>query len=340
MMTAKVLHANLEGVVLKSPSSTYQPGKRNWLKVKKDYLFDGKMADTADLVVLGAWYGSGKKGGILSIFLMGCYDSKDHLWKTVTKVHSGLDDITNDEVHNSLIKLTERADANQTPSWLLCKKALVPDVLAKNPLDMPVWEITGAEFTKAEAHTASGISIRFPRITRRRSDKTAKEANDLAHLEDLFDASKKNVNVDLLLAGCDPQKKELGSEKTPQKVSKPSSSQTSSTKKAKTSTPGSDDGEKSPIPRKRKVERGLSPSQKGLKDFFKPSKEKLEVKKESKSPKSKLFLGLVAHFAMEKDLAKLREQFEMHGGSSTTDTRKANLVFYNTTEVVDINKLR
>lgn len=146
--------------------------------------------------------------------------------------------------------------------------------------------------------------------------------------------------MDLLLAGCDPQKKELGSEKTPQKVSKPSSSQTSSTKKAKTSTPGSDDGEKSPIPRKRKVERGLSPSQKGLKDFFKPSKEKLEVKKESKSPKSKLFLGLVAHFAMEKDLAKLREQFEMHGGSSTTDTRKANLVFYNTTEVVDINKLR
>lgn len=122
---------------------------------------------------------------------MGCYDSKDHLWKTVTKVHSGLDDITNDEVHNSLIKLTERADANQTPSWLLCKKALVPDVLAKNPLDMPVWEITGAEFTKAEAHTASGISIRFPRITRRRSDKTAKEANDLAHLEDLFDASKR-----------------------------------------------------------------------------------------------------------------------------------------------------
>ncbi|EDV42370.1 uncharacterized protein Dana_GF17047 [Drosophila ananassae] len=340
MMTAKVLHANLEGVVLKSPSSTYQPGKRNWLKVKKDYLFDGKMADTADLVVLGAWYGSGKKGGVLSIFLMGCYDSKDRLWKTVTKVHSGLDDITNEEVHNSLIKLTERADANQTPSWLLCKKSLVPDVLAKNPMDMPVWEITGAEFTKAEAHTASGISIRFPRITRRRSDKTAKEANDLAHLEDLFDASKKNVNVDLLLAGCGPQKKELDLEKTPQKGSKRSSSQTSSTTKEKTSTPGSDDREKSPIPRKRKVERGLSPSQKGLKDFFKPTKEKVEVKKEPKSPKSKLFSGLVAHFAMEKDTGKLREQFEMHGGSITTDTQKANLVFYGTTEIVDLNKLR
>ncbi|KAH8306383.1 hypothetical protein KR018_009650, partial [Drosophila ironensis] len=343
MMTAKVLHANLEGVVLKSPTSTYQPGKRNWLKVKKDYLFDGKMADTADLVVLGAWYGSGKKGGVLSIFLMGCYDAKERLWKTVTKVHSGLDDATNDEVHSSLVKLTERADANRTPNWLHCKKSLVPDVLAKDPKDMPVWEITGAEFTKAEAHTASGISIRFPRITRRRSDKTAKEANDLAHLEDLFDASKKNVNVDLLLADCGPEKKALVLEKTPKKE------EPTSTKKQKRPKNGSDDEEEPATPSKRKVKRSTSPAQKGLKDFFKPREEKVRVKKEPKlevktpepkKPKSTLFSGLVAHFSTDKDVESLREQFEMHGGSLTTDTRKANLVFYSREEITDLDKLR
>jgi len=32
------------------------------LKVKKDYLCGGAMADSADLVVLGAWYGTGNKG--------------------------------------------------------------------------------------------------------------------------------------------------------------------------------------------------------------------------------------------------------------------------------------
>ena len=32
----------------------YEPGKRHWLKVKKDYLQDGMMADSADLVILGA----------------------------------------------------------------------------------------------------------------------------------------------------------------------------------------------------------------------------------------------------------------------------------------------
>ena len=43
----------LEGLVIKDALSTYEPGKRHWLKVKKDYLAEGSMADSADLVVLG-----------------------------------------------------------------------------------------------------------------------------------------------------------------------------------------------------------------------------------------------------------------------------------------------
>ena len=45
----------------------YEPGKRHWLKVKKDYLNEGAMADTADLVVLGAFYGQGSKGRALGL---------------------------------------------------------------------------------------------------------------------------------------------------------------------------------------------------------------------------------------------------------------------------------
>ena len=44
--------------------SPYEPGKRHWLKVKKDYLAEGAMADSADLVVLGAYFGTGNKGGM------------------------------------------------------------------------------------------------------------------------------------------------------------------------------------------------------------------------------------------------------------------------------------
>ena len=49
--------------------------------------------------------------------------------------------------------------------------------------DSQVWEITGAEFTKSESHTADGISIRFPRCTKMRDDKTWKEATSLPELK-------------------------------------------------------------------------------------------------------------------------------------------------------------
>lgn len=47
----------------------------------------------------------------------------------------------------------------------------------------PVWEITGAEFTKNQIHTADGISIRFPRVTKERSDKDWEQATDLPQLK-------------------------------------------------------------------------------------------------------------------------------------------------------------
>jgi ATP-dependent DNA ligase len=31
---------------------------------------------------------------MLSIFLMGCFDEEEGVWKTVTKVHGGIDDKT------------------------------------------------------------------------------------------------------------------------------------------------------------------------------------------------------------------------------------------------------
>ena len=51
---------------------------------EEDYL-EG-MADSADLVVLGAYFGTGDKGGLKSVFLMGCFDNESKQFKTVCKV--------------------------------------------------------------------------------------------------------------------------------------------------------------------------------------------------------------------------------------------------------------
>lgn len=199
-MIAEVLELGLEGLVLKDLESKYEPGKRHWLKVKKDYLFGGAMADSVDLVVLGAWFGTGKKGGMMSVFLMGCHDARRNKWVTVTKVHTGHDDNTLERLQKELeplmVKISQ--DSNKVPSWLDCNNGMVPDFVAADPKKQPVWEITGTELTKANLHTADGISVRFPRVTKIRNDKDWKTATNLDELKDLYKNSKEKVDVSLL----------------------------------------------------------------------------------------------------------------------------------------------
>ena len=63
----------------------------------------------------------------------------------------------------------------------------------RDPFQAPVWEITGAEFSETRAHTADGISIRFPRVTRIRTDKGPDMATSLRELKALVKASKAAV---------------------------------------------------------------------------------------------------------------------------------------------------
>ncbi|KAI0232597.1 hypothetical protein LSAT2_017077 [Lamellibrachia satsuma] len=191
----KVFREGLEGLVLKDINGVYEPGKRHWLKVKKDYLAQGAMADTADLVVLGAYFGTGNKGGMMSIFLMGVYDPATYQWCTVTKCGIGFDDKTLEQLQKDIKVDKISKDYSKLPTWLNVNKSLVPDFVVKDPKNSPVWEITGAEFSKSEAHTAKGISIRFPRCTKVRDDKTWKEATNLPRLQVLFEKSKEYSDI-------------------------------------------------------------------------------------------------------------------------------------------------
>ncbi|BFZ23274.1 hypothetical protein BsWGS_26312 [Bradybaena similaris] len=199
-LMARVFREGLEGLVLKDVNGIYEPGKRHWLKVKKDYLHEGSMADAADLVVLGAYYGTGNKGGMMSIFLMGVYDPAHERWVTVSKCGSGLDDKKLESLNKELDVVKISKDFSKVPSWLHINKPLTPDFVVADPKKAPVWEIIGAEFSQAEIHTADGISIRFPRIQKFRDDKTWKEATDLPRLKLLFKQSKEKSDLNLMRA--------------------------------------------------------------------------------------------------------------------------------------------
>ena len=130
--------------------------------MKKDYLGDGSMADSADLVVLGGWCGTGKKGGQISTFLMGVPDEVKGRWCTVTKVALGFDDATLARLQKELAPTMDRiaGEYDRVPHWLDVTRQMVPEFIVRKPEESPVWEVTGAEFSKAEIHTAGGISIR------------------------------------------------------------------------------------------------------------------------------------------------------------------------------------
>ncbi|XP_036975066.1 DNA ligase 3 [Acanthopagrus latus] len=193
-MITRVIREGLEGLVLKDIKGSYEPGKRHWLKVKKDYLNEGAMADTADLVVLGAFYGKGSNGGIMSSFLMGCYDPDSKKWCTVTKCSGGYDDAMLARLQKELDMIKISKDPSKIPGWFKIIKNYYPDFIIRDPEKAPVWEITGAEFSKSEMHTADGISIRFPRMTRVRDDKDWKTATNLHQLKELFRISKENCD--------------------------------------------------------------------------------------------------------------------------------------------------
>ena len=76
-----------------------------------------------------------------------------------------------------------KKDMKEIPDWLVVDKTLVPDFVVKDPKKAPVWEIAGAEFSESKTHTADGISIRFPRVTKVRDDKSWKDATNVERLK-------------------------------------------------------------------------------------------------------------------------------------------------------------
>ncbi|KAG7483695.1 hypothetical protein MATL_G00041100 [Megalops atlanticus] len=237
-MITRVIREGLEGLVLKDIKGTYEPGKRHWLKVKKDYLNEGAMADTADLVVLGAFYGKGSNGGIMSSFLMGCYDPDSKKWCTVTKCSGGYDDATLARLQNELDVIKISKDPSKIPSWLKIIKNYYPDFIIRDPEKAPVWEITGAEFSKSEMHTADGISIRFPRCTRIRDDKDWKSATNLPQLKELYRISKERCDFEVTV-GSSKSSTDKGSSGGDSGSNSPSTSHGSATpsKAGSSSTP-------------------------------------------------------------------------------------------------------
>lgn len=184
----EMVSEGLEGLVVKKPKSHYQPGKRNfnWIKLKR-HEQTGGLEDTLDTVVLGYYYGRGKRAHFgVGAFLVGIYDKKTDCFETIAKVGTGLSD-------QAWVDFKKRCDAisiSGKPHNVVCAKELEPDVWVHPSL---VVEVRADEITQSPVHTACknaenalGLALRFPRMVGYRPDKAATQATAAAEVRRLF----------------------------------------------------------------------------------------------------------------------------------------------------------
>ncbi len=178
------MKASCEGLMVKmldSPASFYEPSKRslNWLKVKKDYL--AGIGDSLDLVVLGAYFGKGKRTSVYGAFLLACYDANTETFESVCNIGTGFSEAILEELH---AKLSGAVIDNPKPFYAHSTVTKdQPDVWFEPRF---VWEVKTADLTLSSRYRAGaealgdaagkGISLRFPRFVKEREDKVPEQA--------------------------------------------------------------------------------------------------------------------------------------------------------------------
>ena len=169
----KALADNQEGIMMKNLQAKYKPGRRvgHMLKIKPE-------ERDLDLVITGAEYGTGKRSGWMSSFILSCKKGKEYV--EVGKVGTGIkekaevDGISFDELTKKLTPLITK------------EKGKTVEIKPKI-----VVSVTYQEIQKSPNYN-SGFALRFPRFVALRPDKPLSEINTVEQIKKDFENQKRN----------------------------------------------------------------------------------------------------------------------------------------------------
>jgi DNA ligase-1 len=158
------INAGCEGLMLKVLDAPYRAGARgsNWLKLKREYR--NELGDSLDLVVIGAFFGKGRRTGKYGTFLLATYNQENDTFDSICKVGTGFTDENLDQFYQIL---SNKVTIKKNPR---IESVMEADVWFEPEL---VIEIVASEITLSPIHTTakdvirkgSGLALRFPKFT-------------------------------------------------------------------------------------------------------------------------------------------------------------------------------
>lgn len=158
------INSGCEGLMLKDLKAPYRAGMRgsNWLKLKREYR--NELGDSLDLVVIGAFFGKGRRTGKYGTLLLATYNDDEDIFPSICKVGTGFTDENLDQFYQIL---SNKVTLKKNPR---IKSEMEADVWFEPEL---VIEIVASEITLSPIHKTaqdvirkgSGLALRFPKFT-------------------------------------------------------------------------------------------------------------------------------------------------------------------------------
>jgi len=185
------INAGSEGLMLKMLDKPYQAGSRgsHWLKLKREYR--NELGDSLDLVVIGGFFGKGRRTGNYGTLLLATYDEDEDTFPSICKVGTGFSDESLDQLYQIL---NPKVSIKKNPRIISEMEA---DVWFEPEL---VIEVVASEITLSPIHKAAmnairkdtGLALRFPKFTGKiRVEKAVEDASTNEEVITLYKGQKK-----------------------------------------------------------------------------------------------------------------------------------------------------
>ena len=187
------INAGCEGLMLKIPDSPYRAGTRgsNWLKLKREY--KNELGDSLDLIVIGAYFGKGRRTGLYGTLLLGSYNPEEDNFPSICKVGTGFTDESLDQLYQILsnkvtIKKNSRIVSEmEADVWF--EPELVLEIVASEITLSPIHQ-TGLNLIR----NGSGFALRFPKFTGKiRYEKAVEDASTNEEVLTLYKRQSKII---------------------------------------------------------------------------------------------------------------------------------------------------